>query len=656
MFEKIAKKPFLMSLSWALVLDLVIELLSRKNFLTFFTNHLAHHPLSFVFNWLFIAATLSLCQFFRRKYFVMGLLTVFWLVLGGANCYVQSYRTNPLCFIDISNLQISWDFISKYINVITVSAGAVLVVLISILLVKVFRKAPKTDVFPKRGLVLSLILISITTCLILDVGGMGIKKKKLTNMIESVNDYGYVYCFFRGTVERGIDEPDDFNLEEKVLGEIEGIEDKNPEVKPNIIMIQLESFFDLNLLSDVSFSENPTPFYSYLKNNYSWGKLSVPSVGAGTANTEFEIISGMNLDFFGTGEYPYKTILKDETPETSVWNYKDLGYTAFALHNNNATFYDRNTVFATLGFDTFLTKEYFTHYKMSSHGWMRDEYLLPEIKRCLKSTENQDYIYTITVQTHGSYPSDYRPDNKIKALFYQIEDDGLTNQIEFYANVMRDADAFLQSLCEWLDTFEEPTVVVMYGDHMPSLKIDSSELMFGDLFETEYIMYSNFEMEKQRKDLEAYQLSSYVMERLGMNTGVLTKIHQNYSEDPYYLQILEQTQYDMLYGDKIVFDGENRYVPTDIKMGVEEIVLTDVRNTRHGILVKGKNFTPSSYIVINGERNLDTLKVSSRSLRLEEESLEPGDVVSVVQMSDDFIDLSFTDEFVFEPEQVETAE
>lgn len=44
---------------------------------------------------------------------------------------------------------------------------------------------------------------------------------------------------------------------------------------------------------------------------YSSGYYKVPSVGAGTANTEFESITGMSLHYFGPGEYPYKSILKE---------------------------------------------------------------------------------------------------------------------------------------------------------------------------------------------------------------------------------------------------------------------------------------------------------------------------------------------------------
>lgn len=68
--------------------------------------------------------------------------------------------------------------------------------------------------------------------------------------------------------------------------------------------------------------------------NYSSGYFKVPSVGAGTANTEFEVLTGMNLRYFGPGEYPYKTVLKDQTSESAATALAALGYGTHALHNN----------------------------------------------------------------------------------------------------------------------------------------------------------------------------------------------------------------------------------------------------------------------------------------------------------------------------------
>ena len=116
-------------------------------------------------------------------------------------------------------------------------------------------------------------------------------------------------------------------------------------------------------------SEDPIPNFRALMQKYSSGYYKVPSVGAGTANTEFETITGMNLRDFGPGEYPYKTILQKTTCESMAYVLKELGYGTHAIHNNTASFYDRRAVFSKPGFDTFPSREMMDIKEMTPNGW-----------------------------------------------------------------------------------------------------------------------------------------------------------------------------------------------------------------------------------------------------------------------------------------------
>ena len=140
-------------------------------------------------------------------------------------------------------------------------------------------------------------------------------------------------------------------------------------------MVQLESFIDPNRLEGFTYSENPVPVFTELKENYTSGYLSVPAIGAGTANTEFEVLTGMSLDYFGPGEYPYKTILQQSTCESIAYNLKELGLGTHVIHNNTGTFYDRHLVFPNLGFDSFTSLEYMNHVDKNPLGWAKDTIL-----------------------------------------------------------------------------------------------------------------------------------------------------------------------------------------------------------------------------------------------------------------------------------------
>ena len=110
---------------------------------------------------------------------------------------------------------------------------------------------------------------------------------------------------------------------------------------PNIIMVQLESFFDPLLIKSVEFDMDPIPNFRKLKEIYSTGTFSVSTIGGGTANTEFEVLTALNLDFFAPGEYPHNTVLKTDSSESINYYLKELNYSTHAIHNHEGKFYSK---------------------------------------------------------------------------------------------------------------------------------------------------------------------------------------------------------------------------------------------------------------------------------------------------------------------------
>ena len=127
-------------------------------------------------------------------------------------------------------------------------------------------------------------------------------------------------------------------------------------------------------------------------------------------------------------------------------------------------------------------------------------------------------------------------------------------------------------------------------------------------------------MEKVRKDLKAYQLSAYVMDRLGFDNGLLTKFHQRCLDDPNYLQNLQLLQYDMLYGDQFVYNGLNPYLEKPMKMGIYDVTISNVIESSDSIYIYGDNFTPQSRVYIN-DKEYDTTFVDKTTLRIPQEDI-----------------------------------
>ena len=136
------------------------------------------------------------------------------------------------------------------------------------------------------------------------------------------------------------------------------VETDEDEKHPNILFLRLESFVDPSLFNNIELSQDAVPNFRHLMKTCSSGNLTVPACGAGTANTEFEVMTGISVKFFGPGEYPFKSVLNERTGESIAFDLKSMGYGTHAIHNHRALFYNRNDVFANIGYDSFTSLEY----------------------------------------------------------------------------------------------------------------------------------------------------------------------------------------------------------------------------------------------------------------------------------------------------------
>ncbi len=403
-------------------------------------------------------------------------------------------------------------------------------------------------------------------------------------------------------------------------------ETEGSEEYPNIICILLESFVDPGEIKFLETSEDPIPNFHRLYENYSSGHLEVPVVGAGTANTEFEVLTGMGMQFFGLGEYPYKTILKETNCESIASDLRALGYGSHAVHDNGGNFYSRRNAFSMMGFDTFTCKEMMDIRQYTPLGtWPIDDIMLGEVEKSLDYTPDQpDFVYTITVESHGDYPQEQViEDPEIRVT--GPEDEGMRWAWEYYVNQIHQVDDFVGDLIDMLEQRGEKTFVVMFGDHLPTMGLTEEDMKTGSLFLTQYATWNNFGMEKQDADMTAYQLLADITDSLGIHEGTMFNYHQNRdsmtSEE--YQQGMEYLQYDILYGDHYVYGGGNPYPATDLVMGTQDIILDKITETDLYYYVMGDNFTKWSKVYIDDEK-VSTTYLSSKLLRFKKDKMDEG--------------------------------
>ena len=625
------------ALSFLLVL--IIESLGRHSPVQAVV-FMVQNPLVYLANMALVFSLLSLSMLFKRRVFVTTLLSIVWLALGIVNGVILSNRMTPFTVKDLSNLNEAIAIVENYFSVGTVIAFIVVVALLVLGIVVLYRKAPKkpTELNFKKDLA-AVLIVFVGAFGIIQVGQkIGVLDTFFGNLAIGYADNGVCYSFVITWMDTGIDKPEEYSaqamkdiFDKGELGD-DGIytpgkdDDTNVGDTPNILYLQLESFFDPYLVKGLEFSQDPIPYFRSLMDEYSTGELIVPSVGAGTANVEFEVMTGISARFFGPGEYPYKSVLKEETCETTAYDLKQLGYSTHAIHNHRGAFYYRNIVFANMGFDTFTCLEYMNNVMKTPKNWAKDGILTENIMSALESTKNKDYIYTISVQGHGRYPDEQVLENPLITC-----DNAATEELkwnyEYYANQIYEMDLFVKELTEVLSNYDEDVILIMYGDHLPALDMTADDLKTGDLYASQYVIWDNFGMAKEDKDLTTYELNAEVMDRLGISVGMITKYQQNHKGDKNYLANLEALGYDMLYGKRYIYGEKNPFEVTDMKMGVKTIKVDEVVKIGDEYYIKGQNFTEYSKISLDG-KILDTVYLGPTILALKEK-VDPEEAVNM---------------------------
>lgn len=620
----------------------VVEILSRRDFLSA-CSFVGGHSGAFLFNAFIVFASLSLVYLFRRRAFFRIIISGFWIILGIINGCILSNRVTPFGFTDLKCINDL--FAMNNTNYFTAEEATIVVIglgLFALFCAVLFIKGPRYQGRIHKIVVLASIVsvmfigLPVTTSA---AQNANVVASYFSNIAQGYENYGFIYGFSSSVVDRGMSKPDDYTEEHvaEITDKAESSKQETTVTKddaPNIICVLLESFCDPDEIKFLHYNDDPIPTFHKLEENYSTGYLTVPVVGAGTANSEFEVLTGMSMQYFGTGEYPYKTILKKTDCESTAADLASIGYGTHAVHNNGGNFYSRVNAFSMMGFDTFTSKELMNIQTYTPNGsWATDDILVDETIKTLDSTPNQpDFTYTITVGTHGDYPKEQVIENP-KYTANGAFDEETKNQWTYYINQLNEVDTFMADLIDKVSKRDENTVIVFFGDHLPTMGLQDSDMRSGDIYKTKYVTWNNMGLEKQDADLYAYQLMASITNSVGIHEGTILNYHQTQMNSSDYLDGLENLQYDILYGDRYCYNGEDKYPATDIVMGIDPVTVDSATNSigDSEVIIRGSNFTKWSKVFVNGSK-VNTIFSGPNCLIISKDAISDGDTLQVNQM------------------------
>lgn len=297
---------------------------------------------------------------------------------------------------------------------------------------------------------------------------------------------------------------------------------------PNVIAIMNESLADFSFDGELETTEDYIPFIRSMKENTIKGKLYVSIWGANTANSEFEFLTGNSLAFFAPRSVPYNNYVNGVVPSLTR-TLAAQGYMGNnAYHPYRRSGWNREHVYNCFGFNHFYSDEY---YKKSEYirNFISDksdmEQIIKDYETARKNSDDPFYLFNVTVQNHGGYVGNRGVvDAEVKAKSSEMR----SKEVNQYLTLAKKSDEAFEELIKYFEKVDEPTVVVMFGDHQPPLSNQFYSNLFGtdveklsteqtaNMYSTPYVIWANYDIEEQQNfDMSANYLSSYMLKLIG---------------------------------------------------------------------------------------------------------------------------------------------
>lgn len=420
-----------------------------------------------------------------------------------------------------------------WVGVIFVIAWSVTLLLLGVEVPGRWRIAGST------GLVLAALLIFTLSG---SRGQMVLSKfdMALNDSALQTNNYernGFIGGFSVNLVGLHIEEPPDYS-KTTVENILSRYKDASAEKDYDVILVLSESFFDLRKLPGATYSENMLQNYDSIieSENCISGDIFTIALGGGTVNTEFRILTGLSTDnILPQGSTPYHYVHKNL--ESYVWNYKRQGYRTMGLHLYNPNFYSRKQTYPYLGFDEFYSTQdvedagipvsYTRDYASDSTTEKAIEYYMDQAEK----DNVPAFLFAITIENHQPYVEN--PDNTVVVEAPALGSEQLL-ALTTYAQGAKDADQMLGDLRRYIDNRDRPTVLIWFGDHLPTLAQahdpyrvlgyydnDGSTEQRERMFSTPFLVYSNRQLDQGLfPDRKGNKLSDiYLMTCVSSATG-----------------------------------------------------------------------------------------------------------------------------------------
>ncbi len=567
--------------------------------------------LNIVFYALFYLLLAGVLGNFARAGVAVPLIAAF---IGLANYYTVNFRHSPILPWDLLSIKTALSVTDNYDFTLP---GNIMMIFLLFILLSVLSSKNRLKVRKP----LKRILFSAGSAAAIVLCALGIQTDRggeifhLDDILFTPNvlyrNNGFVVSFTVNLQYLKVDKPAGYLDPERIAtarkyeaeasdfaAAVSGDSDLDKDALPNIVVIMNESFSDLAEVTSFETNQDYMPFIHALQSgeveNVVSGDLYVSVLGGNTANTEYEFLTGNSMAFLPPGSIAYQQYISDRLPGMP-WTLRSLGcYETLGMHSYYASGWDRDEVYPMIGFERTMFSEqmksrpYFRRGAGMLRKYISDQAVTDLIidEYASKSKDKKKFTFAVTMQNHGGYYDEF--DNFRQEIeLLNVEDDDHKFYTDMYLSLIKKSDDAFKNLIDYFQVYDEPVIVLMFGDHQPAdyvLRSIYDTYQERSLEEqqkryiTPFVMWANFDIEDEKIDkISVNYLQTLLFEKAGLPlTGyqrylsdlretipVLTANVLIDKDGVYYVQSKHHPYEDMLitYSDyqyNYVFDAKSR--------------------------------------------------------------------------------------------------
>jgi len=440
-----------------------------------------------------------------NRHAVAGIVfnTIFFII-AVVNYYTVEFHGSPLTVQELGNFKAAANVLENYS--ITIDKYVLLIIFIFVfnLALNIVLLKTEKKLSGKKNIIRDFIYV-IAGVAIMYFGYFSSNPVKPKDVITwswlgAAHEYGYVACSVESITNMFhiYDEPEGYS--DEAVEAIAITVDESLAQTPDILLILNETFYDLNVITDIP---TDVPYLENISNldNAIRGYAVVPSSAGGTNNSEYELLTSNSYSLFNNAT-PFN-VLDMEKADTVVSYLKELGYTTLGAHASDAVNYNRDTVYPDMGFDQIYFKEDFADIEYyGQRELVTDACMYQNLYQWYEATPKDSPIfsYFLTIQNHGGWDMNNPEEDTVHV---QKDFGELTETVNEFLSCIRLSDEAFAGLVEYYEQVDRPTIICMVGDHSPSfigdIPNDSLTKEEREVLERSapFVIWANFDIEEK---------------------------------------------------------------------------------------------------------------------------------------------------------------